>query len=249
LTDWKFIARKYWRQMLGHPSLPEPLVWRQMKKIHGNTFIDVGANLGLVYSFPLHQNFQRTYAIEPNPSAVSGIRFEIRRRRIVNDAEWGNIEVDEFAASDENGIVDLFLDNTKGRCSGSADTIEPVFLYRPASNPLVDMKSIGVTRDEQYYSPEVWKEQMEKQGKEAVKVTARKLDDWWGEGQIDLMKIDVEGAEFKVLRGAKRILRLVKNLVVELHDRERKRELEITLANYGFNFTWLDPDHIFGTRP
>jgi FkbM family methyltransferase len=246
LIDWKFILKKQAYRII--PVRLEPKVWKAVKNIQGTSFIDVGANLGLIYSFPLRMNFHRTYAVEPHPTAAQAIRREVRRRGIRNDAEWGNVEVEEFAASDENGTVDLFLDDTKGRCSGSGDTIEPVFHYRPASNPLIDMESIGVIRDEKYFSDESWKGHMDSQGRKAVKVKARRLDDWWGEAQIDLLKIDVEGAEFKVLRGATRILPLVKNIIIELHDRERKKELDQALGDNGFRIIWIDADHLYGYR-
>jgi FkbM family methyltransferase len=260
LIDWKFIARKYWRRLLRKSSRPEPLVWKEMKKIRGGSFIDVGANLGRVYSFPLHGNFRRTYAIEPNPWAADWMRREAKRLGISNDRDWGNMEVCEFAASNENGETLLYINSgaSTGMCNGSADTIEPIFVYRPASNPMVDMKSIGIIRsDFDAYPPasdptivgKKFDDYIKEQGRISITVKVKKLDDWWGEAPIDLMKIDVEGAEFNVLQGAKRILPLVKNIVVELHDRGRKQELERVLGGCGFSTRWLDPDHVLGAKP
>jgi len=249
LTDWKFIARKYlkWKRRF------EPGVWKYVRRIHGTNFIDVGANKGLVYTLPLYRHFHRTYAIEPHPSAAAWLRSELRSRKIGNDADWANVEVEEFAASDMTGETDLFVNSgIGGMCDGSADTILPVFSYRPPSNPQVDMTTIGIirndfdrhkTRGEKHFD-----EYIREQKRRPIRVMARRLDDWWGEAVIDLMKIDVEGAEFNVLMGANRILLLVKNVVVELHDRERRRELEKSLEDSGFSVSWMDADHILGKR-
>ncbi len=37
----------------------------------------------------------------------------------------------------------------------------------------------------------------------------------------------------------------VKNLMVELHNRDRKEALANHLASYGYSLKWVDPDHVF----
>jgi methyltransferase FkbM-like protein len=64
------------------------------------------------------------------------------------------------------------------------------------------------------------------------------------------VKIDVEGAEFLVLEGMKESFakQRVMNILVELHDRDRKEELETILrSNFG-NVFWVDNQHLFGMR-
>jgi FkbM family methyltransferase len=63
----------------------------------------------------------------------------------------------------------------------------------------------------------------------------------------ELVKIDVEGAEFLVLEGAKKSLsaRKIENIVIELHDRKRQKELEDILTKSDYEFRWLDGDHLF----
>ncbi len=65
-------------------------------------------------------------------------------------------------------------------------------------------------------------------------------------GLVDLVKIDVEGAEFLVLEGMKNSLKtgLVRNLLVELHDRDKKAELESLLSDYDYLLEWVDPEHL-----
>jgi FkbM family methyltransferase len=65
----------------------------------------------------------------------------------------------------------------------------------------------------------------------------------------ELVKIDVEGAEFLVLKGADASLsaKKIENIVIELHDRKRMRELEDILTRYDYKLRWLDGDHIFAS--
>jgi len=58
--------------------------------------------------------------------------------------------------------------------------------------------------------------------------------------EIDLIKVDVEGAEWKVLEGAEPILERIKSWVVELHDPSRKEELENWFVSRGYSARWLD---------
>jgi FkbM family methyltransferase len=82
----------------------------------------------------------------------------------------------------------------------------------------------------------------------SVKVETRRLDDWWGEGQISLLKIDVEGSEFRALKGASRILALTKNLIVELHEPSREGELWSLLYPRFPALRWLDNTHLWAGR-
>jgi len=58
--------------------------------------------------------------------------------------------------------------------------------------------------------------------------------------EIDLVKVDVEGEEWKVLEGAEPILKRIKSWVVELHDPRRKEELENWFVSRGYSVRWLD---------
>ncbi len=52
--------------------------------------------------------------------------------------------------------------------------------------------------------------------------------------RIDLLKIDVEGAEVEVLRGAAHELRTTQRIVLEYHSREWLRQCEELLNAHGF---------------
>lgn len=58
--------------------------------------------------------------------------------------------------------------------------------------------------------------------------------------EIDLIKVDVEGEEWKVLEGAEPILERIKSWVVELHEPSRKEELENWFVSRGYSVRWLD---------
>lgn len=54
-----------------------------------------------------------------------------------------------------------------------------------------------------------------------VEVTARTLDEWadqTGIGAVDLLKMNIEGAEFPALRGATNLLRRTRNVAISCHD-------------------------------
>jgi len=56
------------------------------------------------------------------------------------------------------------------------------------------------------------------------------------------MKIDVEGAEFLVLKGAQRALKegRIRSLVIELHDWKRKEEMDSLMAENHYATKWLE---------
>ena len=51
--------------------------------------------------------------------------------------------------------------------------------------------------------------------------------------------MDVEGAEWKVLAGAKNVMGKIKSWLIELHDTTRKNELENLMKTYGYKIKWL----------
>jgi FkbM family methyltransferase len=55
-----------------------------------------------------------------------------------------------------------------------------------------------------------------------------------GVSRIDLLKIDVEGAEADVLRGAHRVLGITQRVVIEFHSRALLQEVRELLAQHGF---------------
>lgn len=66
--------------------------------------------------------------------------------------------------------------------------------------------------------------------------------------RVDLIKVDVEGAEWEVLEGAESIMEKIRSWIIELHNLQRKKELQKKLSRYGYSLNWLDLGHIFAWR-
>lgn len=82
-----------------------------------------------------------------------------------------------------------------------------------------------------------------REGAQSIEVQQIRLDNLLAtEKSVDLVKIDVEGAEFLVLEGARETLKRTRHLMIELHDTNRKAEvekLERLLSEYSFRLAWL----------
>jgi FkbM family methyltransferase len=212
VKDWKFLFKKY--LVRKHPAV-EPQVWKELARIRGDLFVDVGANVGM-YSTRLSSHFRRVYAFEPNPNVLP-----LLRKRIDGNSRH-NITIFPMALSDMNGQAEFYIDPHEG-FTGSADTLLPVFRYNPGLGP-------GIGPAHTYI------------GKGNVVVSTATYDSKVRE-IADLVKIDVEGAEFHVLKGAKEAFEegRIRRIMVELHDKEAKDDLYEILAGYGFKLKQLDP--------
>jgi FkbM family methyltransferase len=219
VKDWKFLFEKF---LLGKHPLSEPEVWKELVRIKGDLFVDVGANVG-TYSMRLSSHFRTVYAFEPNPHILPFLE------KNVTNSSRQNITIFPVALSDTNGQSEFYLDRHEG-FAGSVETIMPVFNYNPGLEA-------GSGPAHTYI------------GKENALVSTATYDSKVRE-VADLVKIDVEGAEFNVLRGAKDALTngRIKRIMIELHDKNAKDELYGILAAYGFKLKQLDPHpRIFGS--
>ena len=70
------------------------------------------------------------------------------------------------------------------------------------------------------------------------------------EEQIDLIKVDVEGVEKKVVWGAIPIMGKIKAWVVEIHDNriKEKQMWSYFFQHLGYQVKWLDENHIYAWR-
>ncbi|TLX65769.1 MAG: FkbM family methyltransferase [Thaumarchaeota archaeon] len=86
----------------------------------------------------------------------------------------------------------------------------------------------------------------------AIEVSTTTLDNlmiqYFYHKTVDLVKIDVEGAEFEVLKGSQLMGHLVQNWIVELHIEERKLELEDWFKDRGYRLKWLDKTRLWATK-
>ena len=169
------------------------------------------------YSAKLAKNFKQVHAFEPNPRYLPALRASIPE----------NVTVHPCAISDTEGSTLLYL-NAAGH-GGSADTILKEFVYNPADNPQAAHKFTGAES-------------------ESVRVLCCRFDILFKDDRlIELVKIDVEGAEFLVLAGMNQFLKehRIRNLVVELHDANQAGPLHALIEGYGYSSIWLDPTHLF----
>ena len=215
--DWKFLAEKY--ILRKHPVF-EPEVRRALKGFSGDLAVDVGANMG-VHTRLLARRFRTVIAIEPNPKSVA-----ILLRRVPR-----NVTVLKSALSDREGST-MFYTDLHPISGSSAETILPTFKYNP-SPPRKGWPSSGAHTF---------------QGESGLVVTTTTYDAILKLRSADLVLIDVEGAEFLVLEGMKDSISKgqVKAILLELHDIDRRKELEKILSTYSFR--WIDPDHILAER-
>ncbi len=65
---------------------------------------------------------------------------------------------------------------------------------------------------------------------------------------IDLVKVDVEGGEWKVLKGSEPIMMNIRGWLIELHDIPRKNELMSYMKAQGYSGKWLDRNHGYFVR-
>ncbi len=216
IPDWKWILK--WKILYPirhgrfYGSDYEAHVRRAIISLSGDVFWDVGANTGY-YALRLAPRFSEVRAFEPNPDAVKILRNRIAKARIQN------VTVEPLALSDVTGTSTLYLlTHVREKTVGSRNT-----LLRDPS--LGDDSPKGETMT----AP-------------SIEVETTTVDSLLGPRKVDLMKIDVEGGEFIVLRGAREALSQgrIKRLVIELHDNTRKDELESVLVGNGYRADWLD---------
>jgi len=205
------------KQILG---VYEKSVRNILKSIHGDCFYDVGANVGF-YSLLLRRNFRQVYAVEPVPANVNRLKHRLSIRFV------RNVRVVPVALSDKNGKATFYVNSDSRTMINnlSASSLFEKFEFRSCDHA-PDRTYAG--------SP--------------ITVETMTFDSLLSEPTADLVKIDVEGAEFLVLEGMRESLasRRVNNILVELHDRGRKGELEAILnSNFGHIF-WVDPQHLYG---
>lgn len=200
----------------------EEEVKRVIQRFRGDLFVDIGAGDGH-YVRLLARRFKTVYAFEPKKDALAMLRLTAKR--------FGNVLLFEYALSDADGVAEFYHDSHKG-FAGNVDSIMSTLQYKPS--PSRKGWSSGPSTEYENIQGEM--------------VQTRKYDSVVTQ-LADLVKIDVEGAEFLVLRGMENSIRLgnIKRLLVELHNLDDKRKLEqyITDLMPAPNILqWITSDHL-----
>ena len=66
--------------------------------------------------------------------------------------------------------------------------------------------------------------------------------------RIDLVKLDVEGAEMEVLRGTRNSIESIRSWLIELHEQSWKSNLENLLTSHDYKLFWIDKGHLYASR-
>lgn len=207
------------KQIFG---LYEKSVRKLLKSIHGDCFYDIGANIGF-YSMLLRHNFRQVYAVEPVPRNIRQLKIRLSVRFI------RNVKIVPVALSSKNGVTTFYV---------NSDTKNIVNNFSPSSLfEKFEFRSCDQAPDRTYAgSP--------------ISVETMTFDTLLSEPIADLVKIDVEGAEFLVLEGMRESFakQRVSNILVELHNRDRREELETILRSSFVHVVWVDQQHLYGCR-
>ena len=142
---------------------------KSLKNIAQPSFIDVGANVGLISLYLISKFPQlKVYAFEPSPH-----QYNLFKRTVEVNSISNRVDLFDLALSDKKGEASFFAHN-EANCSGDG---------------LIDTGRGGYGG--------------------TIKVKTVPLDIWWtekGKPKINLIKIDTEGAELLVLKGAEQLL-------------------------------------------
>jgi len=176
------------------------------------TIVDVGANTD-VYGAAELPNAQ-IFAFEPHPHTVKMLRANLKKEHQTN------VKVLEMALSDSAGSMKLW---------DFADSAEKKHTQPTATLSSLNKQVI---------------EGLHKQEAQAFTVKVETLDRMAKTlllGTIDLLKIDTEGYEFKVLLGAKKLLRAGKIRIIQFEF----NEMNIYTRTFMKDFIDLLPEYLF----
>ncbi len=161
---------------------------------NGDSFIDVGANVGIFSSvFSRYKNlFQdlNIYSFEANPDTY---------KRLEENSKRYGFEPFNYAISDQEGELDFVL----GTASHVFTTVENSSKY--------------------HYEDRI------------VRIPCKKLDQFSFVGNSLILKIDVEGQELKVLKGAETLFQQKRIKAVYLDGFANQKEVLNFLSSYNFS--------------
>lgn len=173
----------------------------------GDVVYDCGANLGLYCRYLIGTlGAGRVIAFEPSPDNRA-----LLAQNLVLGGIADRVTVMPMALGDEDGMADFQVDDMQS-ASGTLSKVT-------GGEPCVGRKNLGL-------------------GPLTEQVVCRKLDTLMAEAKLpppDVIKIDVEGAEGLLLRGAAGLLRdRSPRLLIELHGPEMARDVVAFLDGIGY---------------
>ena len=196
------------------------------------TFVDVGANVGK-YTLTIARDYKDSsvniIAIEAQPENYKALcrNIEVNKNNFKN-----NIKAINKAVSDHKGNVTMY------------EYLEYGYRTRFETFTIIDRVE-GISREETVAS---------NRGV-AIKVEADTLDNILAEitpplTKVDVMKIDIEGAEVMALKGATNTLKQLRKIIVEIHNYNFEDVRQI-LEKYNFKLeiikeNWGEKGEIHG---
>ena len=163
-----------------------------------STVLDVGAHKGETIDYlSKFFYFNKIYSFEPNPSSF----FFLKKYKLsLNIRKQSKLELFNYALGDKKGKIDFY----SGKESSSSTVHD------------INFTSNYYKKKNKYLNPFV-------KNKEAFKKITVKLDTLQNFiiskniKNIDLLKIDTEGSEFNIIKGAKDKIKIIKVLYFEHH--------------------------------
>jgi len=191
----------------------------------GETFVDVGANVGY-YSLKIAKNYQnkavKVIAIEAHPENFKALCDNISCNNLTN------IKAINKAASDHQGVETIYerVDN-RNRIRSDSYSLSDSFLSTSAGSSVA------------------------RSGGKHLCVQSDTLDNILGHNKLDVMKIDIEGAEVLALRGATKALKMLRKVIVEVHGNNLDKIKNIIDDSHRFRDETLETpimNYVIGTK-
>jgi FkbM family methyltransferase len=183
------------------------------------TFIDVGANVG---------SYTLMVANEYEAKKVRVIAIEAHPEnfralcRNIQANNFGNVQTINKAVSDHRGVVTLYERSHDGNRADS------------------ELYSMYDTFLGQYNI-------IHPQGK-PLQLACDTLDNMLVNQRVDVMKIDIEGAEVLALKGAEKALKKLRKIIVEVHG-DNHEMVRSMLETNNFKLQMTEPTgHIIGSK-
>jgi FkbM family methyltransferase len=189
-------------------------------------FVDIGANVGF-YSLRVAHDYKdrgvKVLSIEAHPETYKALCRNINCNFGYNDVI---VQTVNKAISDTKGLVTMYdqYDEYNGRHHFRYSSI----YERVVNTPLLEVKG--------YHTK--------------LQVECDTLDNILEHTKVDLMKIDIEGAEVQALQGATQTLGKLRQIIIEVHGNNMESVKRI-LENNNFKVEVVGvkaPKHVIGSK-
>ena len=194
----------------------ERAVVKRISRSRGNVFVDVGAALGDA-AYIASKNYSKVLAFEPQTHNRSNIEYWVKHENIKN------VEVRSEAVSNKKGFAHFGAAQVPDKeVNYFMFSIMPQYrAYSDGSLITINTKPSCIVKT----------------------VTVAEIVEQVGD--VDLIKVDVEGAEWLVLEGAEPVMSHVKAWIIEVHDLDQKPKLREYMSKLNYSSIWLDSCHLY----